>query len=286
MAVDLKGRRLFIAALGNNTIEVVDLRSGRRTHSIVGMSEPQDVSYLPDWGRIIVSNGGDGSLRLLDSHTLNSVGSINFREDADNLRYDPESKLLYVGYGRGALGVVDVSTGRITGDIKLPGHPEAFALESRGRRIFVNIPSAGQVAVVDRAKGAIIASWPLRASGNFPIALDERRQRLFIGCRRPATMLIFDIESGREVARVNIGSDVDDISYDPVRGQIYASCGAGFIVLIHQIDADHYKVTARIKTEPGARTSRFEPERMQFFLAVPSKPGRRAEILIYELTTK
>lgn len=286
IATDIGGQRLFIAALGNDTLEIVDLRSGKRIHSITGLHEPQDVTYVPEINRIFVSNGASGSVSIFDSRSLRYEGNITFREDADNLRYDARSKYLYVGYGKGSLGVTDVMSGKIIGDIRLAGHPEAFQLESKGPRIFVNIPSARQVAVVDRDKRSVIAVLPLKDSGNFPMALDEKRHRLFIGCRRPATMLVYDTESGREVARIDIGRDVDDISYDPVHRQIYTSCGEGFIDVIRQTEADHYEVTARLKTARGARTSRFEPESMLFYLAVPSESGKSAEIRVYDFLTK
>ncbi len=286
MASDIDGQRLFIAALGNDTLEVVDLRSGKRIQGITGLHEPQDVAYVPEVSRIFVSNGADGSVSIFDSRSLRLAGSITFRDDADNLRYDARGKYLYVGYGKGALGIVDVRSGEIVGDIRLAGHPEAFQLENKGPRIFVNIPSARHVAVVDREKRSVIAVWPLKDSGNFPMALDEKRHRLFIGCRHPASILICDTESGREVSKVDIGSDVDDIFYDDANRQIYASCGEGFVDIIRQTDADHYVVAARMKTAGGARTSRFEPGPMLFYLAVPGESGKNAEIRVYTFATK
>ncbi len=286
IAINIRGQRLFIAALGNDTLEIVDLHSGRRIHSITGLHEPQDVIYVPEISRIFVSNGADGSVSIFDSRSLRPVGSVAFRDDADNLRYDARSKSLYVGYGNGAVGIVDARSGEIVGDIRLAGHPEAFQLEGKGPRIFVNIPSARQVAVVDREKRSVISVWPLNDSGNFPIALDEKRHRLFIGCRHPARILIYDTESGEEVSKVDIGGDADDIFYDDANRQIYASCGEGFVDIIHQTDSDHYALMARMKTARGARTSRFEPGAMLFYLAVPGESGKSAEIRVYGVATK
>ena len=285
MAFDVAGQRLFIAALENNTLEIVDLRGGRRIRSIAGLSEPQDVYYLAEPGRIIVSNGGDGSLRFFDSHSFHLIRNIAFQADADNLRYDPQTKYLFLGYGKG-IGIVDTKSERIIGDIRLSGHPEAFQLESAGPRIFVNIPSAGQVAVVDRDKRALIAVWSVKGVGNFPMALDEKMHRLFVGCRHPAKVLIFDTDSGKEVSEVDIGPDVDDIFFDATNRHIYASCGQGFIDVIRQKDADHYEVTARIKTRQGARTSRFMPEQNKLYVAAPGRSGESAAIFVYDVVTK
>ncbi len=285
MALDVAGQRLFIAALENNTLEIVDLRSGRRIQSIGGLHEPQDVYYLAESDRIIVSNGGDGSLRFFDGHSLNLTRNINFHDDADNLRYDPQTKYLYLGYGKG-LGIVDTRSDNVIGDIGFSGHPEAFHLESAGPRIFVNIPSARQVAVIDRTKRSVIAVWPLKGAGNFPIALDEERHRLFVGCRHPARMLIYDTQSGSKISEVDIGLDADDIFFDAANRQIYASCGQGYIVVIHQKDADHYEVTARVKTRQGARTSRFAADQSRLYVAAPAMPGKSAVIFVYAVVTK
>lgn len=284
MALDIAGQRLFVSALGNDTLEIVDLRSSKRIRSISGLHEPQDVYYVADLGKFFVSNGADGSLLLFDSHSFRLIGGINFHDDADNLRYDSRRRNLYVGYGNGALGIVDADAGKVIGDIRLAGHPEAFQLESAGPRIFVNVPSARSVAVIDRNKRSVIDVWQIEASGNFPMALDERGHRLFIGSRQPAKLLIYDTESGRRVTSVDIGGDVDDVFYDDKRKQLIASCGEGFVYIIRQVDANRYEVIGKMQTVRGARTSRYVPELGLLYLAVPTMAGQSAEIRVYSLT--
>ncbi len=236
MAIDLEGKRLFVACLGNNTVEVLDLAAGRRAGTITGLKEPQGVVFVPESGRIVAANGGDGTVRFYDGKTLQQVKTIDFKDDADNLRYDPAGKRIYVGYGSGAIGVLNAETGERTADIKLPGHPESFQLEARGDRIFVNVPTARQVAVVDRRKAAVVAAWPLKGVGaNFPMALDEGNHRLFIGCRTPARLLVLDTESGNVVAALDCAGDVDDVFYDPAAKRIYLSGGEGRLTVLAQI---------------------------------------------------
>ncbi|MGE5444826.1 MAG: YncE family protein [Ignavibacteriales bacterium] len=152
LAVDIKGQRLFIAALGNNTLEVLDLRAAKRIHSITGLHEPQGVVYIPEVKKIFVANGGDGRLEIFDSDSFKLINSVKFSDDADNIRYDAVTKHIYVGYGDGALGIIDAKSGKHIGDIKLEGHPESFQIENPGTRVFVNIPAANHIAVVDREK--------------------------------------------------------------------------------------------------------------------------------------
>jgi DNA-binding beta-propeller fold protein YncE len=282
MAVDVKGERLFVAALGNNTIEVLDLGAGRRVRSLTGFHEPQGVAFIPEFNRIFVANAKDGACDIIDGSSFKLVKSVEFADDADNIRYDAKTRTVYVGYGGGALGMIDAGTGKQLSAIKLDGHPESFQLEKSGSRIFVNIPSAQEVTVVDRETGAAIASWPLSARSNFPMALDETRHRLFVGARKPAKIMVFDTEQGKMVADFASPGDADDIFYDDSRQRIYISGGEGFVSVIQQQDADHYKTATKIPTASGARTSFFVPELSRLYLAVPRHGAQNAEVRVYE----
>jgi DNA-binding beta-propeller fold protein YncE len=285
MAVDLKGERLFIAALGNNTVEVLDLRAGKHIHSITGLHEPQGVGFIPEFNRIFVANAKSGACDVFDGSSFKLIKTIKFSDDADNIRYDPVARRVYVGYGSGALGIIDAASGAQLGEIKLEGHPESFQLEKSGTRIFVNIPTSQKIVVVDREKRAAITAWlTAGATANFPMALDDTHHRLFVGFRKPATLVVFDTESGKAVAHLDSPGDADDIFYDSKRQRIYISGGDGFIGIIQQQDADQYKTLTKIPTASGARTSLFVPELGRLFLAVPHRGAQTAEVRVYEAT--
>ncbi len=101
LSIDLKGRRLFVSALGNNTVEVLDLASGKDIHSITGMHEPQGVFFVPESNRIFVANGGDGVVRVLDGSSYKQLSTVQLSSDADDIRYDAAHHLVFVGYGSG-----------------------------------------------------------------------------------------------------------------------------------------------------------------------------------------
>jgi DNA-binding beta-propeller fold protein YncE len=282
LSIDVAGSRLFIAALGNNSVEVVDLKAGKVVRSLTGLSEPQGVLYIPAVNRLYVANGGDGALRVFDGATFAPLAAIPLGKDADNVRYDEENKEIYVGYGSGALARVNIETNTLLSRISLSAHPESFQLEANGSRIFVNVPGSHKVTVVDRSTGKELAHWSLGlAAANFPLALDESNHRAFVGCRLPSRLLVFDTMSGKEVAKLELNGDCDDIFYDSVRRQIYASCGEGFINVFSQSDADHYSLKSVTKTAPKARTCLFRDS--QIFLAIPKSAGRPAEIHCYDL---
>ena len=281
--VDTKGQRLFVAALGNNTVEVLDPREGKRLTSITGLKEPQGIFYVPASNRLFVANGDDGTCRVFDSSSYKPLETIRFSSDADNVRYDAAQNQIYVGYGEGALGVLNAANGQKLAEISLRAHPESFRLEESGPRIFVNLPNANHtIAVVDRAKRSVIATWGLEAQANFPMTLDEAEHRLFVVTRRPARLVALDTESGKPVASYPTVGDADDAFYDSAHKRIYITGGEGFIDIFEQRGPDQYQSLGRIRTASGARTSLFVPEFNRLYLAVPHRGKQNAEIRVYE----
>ncbi len=283
MDIDIAGDRLFVAALGANSVEVVGLSAGKRIARLQPLHEPQGVAYLPDARRLFVANGNGGGVEAFADGKAPAVASAGGLDDADNLRFDAAANLLYVGYAH-ALAVLDPNTLRVIKRIELPGHPEAFQLESTGQMIYVNVPSTNQVAVVDRSNGKVTATWNIAgASSNFPMALDESNHRLFVATRQPALLLVYDTSGGKRTAELAICGDADDLFFDGLRRQLYVVCGEGVIHVVRQRDADHYEVAERVETLPGARTGLFVPRLSTLFIAVPSRSGSAAEIRAYGL---
>jgi DNA-binding beta-propeller fold protein YncE len=286
LAVDLADGRLFVAALENGTLEVVGLQSGKRVEQVGGLQEPQGVAYVPGTHRLLVSEGGGSSADIYDARSLKLVDRVELGSDPDNVRYDPATDRAYVGYGGGAgaaLGVIDLKTDTQVADIKLSSHPESFQLEKNGERIFVNVPDSREVAVVDRNKGSVVATWPIKAaSENFPMALDEADRRLFIGTWSPPRLLVLDTKTGKTVANLGSVGDADDIFYDAKAKRIYVSGGDGAIRVFAQKDANHYESLGEVSTAEGARTSLFVPESRRLYVAVPDYGGQQAAIRVYE----
>ena len=278
MAVDAANQRLYVAALGNDTVEVIDLKAAKRIAQITGLKKPQGVAVVTGSNRLVVASGEDGKCRVYDENRK-LLGTVDGLDDADNVRYDAEAKLIYVGYGEGALAVIDPETIRKVGDIKLDGHPESFQLETKGRRIFVNVPTARHVAVIDRDKRAVVAKWDVKdVEANFPMALDEANHRLFIGCRKPAKVLILDTHLGQPVAAVDCCGDTDDVFYDAANKRLYVSGGEGCVTVIEQSDPNIYKKGGQVTTAAGARTSFFDAGGRVLYVAVPLRASQRCEL--------
>ncbi len=281
LAYDPAHGRLFVAALGNDSLEVVDLEAGRRVRSLPAWQVPTGVAVVDDLDRVAVASAGQGSCRLLDGK-LEPAGTVDGLPDADNVRYDATAHRLFVGYGDGALAVIDPSGPKLVTSIPLAGHPESFQLERHGRRVFVNVPTAGQVAVVDRDAGKVVDTWPVEAArANFPMALDEDAHRLFLGCRSPARLVVLDTRDGHAVTTVECCGDADDLFVDARRGRVYVAGGEGFVDVFAREPGDRLRRVARVPTASGARTARWVDALDRLFVAVPKRGARRAAILVF-----
>jgi YVTN family beta-propeller protein len=265
MAVDLKRQRLFVAELGNDSVGVVDLASHSLIRTIPGLNEPQGVGYEPSTDTLFVANARDGSVRLLDGNEYKATGRIELGSDADNVRIDATAKHVVVGFGDGGLAILDPSTRSKVQNVALPAHPESFQIVEN--RIFVNLPDARAIAIVDGASGKQLAIWPMPKGGNFAMAVDRDRRQILVAFRSPPELAIFAMADGKTVASVQTCGDVDDLFVDGKRSRVYVSCGAGYVDEF-DIDGATYRRTARIPTAAGARTALFVPELDRLLVAV------------------
>lgn len=280
LAVDVAGKRLFVAALGNDTVEVLDLEANKHSRSLRGFGEPQGLLYVAASRRLVVANGTADRLDILDGQLLEPLNRVEGLPDADNVRLAPDGRVV-VGYGKGALRFLDPLTGASSGEARLAGHPESFQLERDGTRAYVNVPSAGHVAVVDREKATVMARWPVTdARAHFPMALDEGSGRLFIGARSPAVMLVFDTGSGNVLARLPICGDADDLFFDAERKRVYVVCGEGKV----EVFSARLSREATLDTARGARTGLFVPEYGRLYVAAPASGAAPARILVFAAT--
>ena len=283
LAFDAASQRLYVAALGNNSVEVLDADAGTHIKSLPGFREPQGIAVIPDIKSVAVANGEGDGVQLIGAEDYRTGSTIRLGDDADNVRYDAAAKRVYVGFGSGALAAIDPAAAKVLAQAKLAGHPESFQLERGGSRAFVNVPTAQHVAVVDRGSMKVTATWPVTSAGaNYPMALDEANHRLFIGCRRPAKVLVFDMTTGKQSASFDTVGDTDDLFYDVARRRVYVTGGEGFIDVVQDQGANGFARVAHIPTAAGARTSLFVADQGRLYLAVPHRGSQKAEVRVFE----
>jgi YVTN family beta-propeller protein len=284
MAIDLPRQRLFVAELGNDSVGIVDLKNRKLIHTIGGLSEPQGVGYVLSMETLYVANARDGSVRAFLGADYAAAGKIDLDDDADNIRVDTSTNQVIVGYGKGGLAVIDAKAFRKIADISLGAHPESFQLDPGSNQIFVNLPDAHAIAVVDRQTGKRTATWLMTiAGGNFPMALYPNAGHVLTIFRSPAKLGVFSIKDGALLASPDICGDADDLFVDAKRNRLYISCGDGFLDVL-DAEGNAYKRVAHIPTVRGARTSLFVPELDRLLLAVRAESGEPASIWVFRPT--
>jgi DNA-binding beta-propeller fold protein YncE len=285
MGFDTKRNLLLMSALGNNTVEVVDLNAMRIDHTIPGQDRPQGVMYIADSDRILVANeGGKTNIYRADNYALEKTLDV---PEGDNVRYDPLAKRAYVASSDG-ITVIDATTLQLLGTIKLQEEPNSFQLEKNGSRLFANLPRYDSIAVVDRNTLKLIATWkaPPGFHTNFSMQLDEVDHRLFSNFRDPPQVAVFDMNTGKVVAKFGSLLDVDDMFYDPVRKRIYQGGAEGTVGAWQQEDKDHYKLVSEAPSRLGGRTSYMVYTRgvpSTFVVAAPMDASMAAELWCYQL---
>lgn len=283
LAIDLERRRLFVAELGNNSLGVVDLKTGTLPRTIAGFKEPQGVGYEASTDTLYVANAGDGSVHVLRGEDFAPLGRIDLGSDADNVRIDAAHRRVLVGYAGGALAIIDPASRAKIGEVWLPAHPEGFQLVDNGTRAVVNLPDAHQIAIADLMSGSIRSIPTGALAANFPMAIDAAARRILVAFRSPSTLAAFALLEGKLAARLPICADADDLFVDAKRQRIYVSCGAGVIDVLEPA-ADGYARLPQVPTVSGARTSLFVPELDRLFVAARAGWSEPAAIWVFRST--
>lgn len=291
--VDVTGNRLFVAGLENGTLEVVDLNTGKRIHSIPGFKKPQGALYVEELNKLFVASGDDAMLRVFKGDTLEILDSIRLEPGPNRVVYEPHTKVVYVGYGGkdagkdyGEVGIIDATTDKHIGDIKVAAHPSELLLNQSGTTLFVFTSVANELHVIDTSPRKIVSTWKVTSDHPGDAAFDESTKRLFIGTRTPPEMIVMDSQSGKEIAHLATAEGMDGVYFDNRRKRVYVSGGrglpAGFACVYQQKDADHYESIGKIPTREGAGTSLWSRELDRYYVATPANSHQDAALLVYE----
>jgi DNA-binding beta-propeller fold protein YncE len=292
LAIDAKRDRLFLANKVNNTLDIVDLKGGKLLEQKSNQTAIQGVCYAPDVDLVFVALGTGGLCNVFDGEKYAIKKTFKLQDDADNVRYNRATHLVYVAHADKMLAVIDAKDPKNVekkAEIKLPGTAESFEMETKRPLMYLNAPEASVVAVIDTEKNEVTKTYPVKLSKNFhPLALDEANKRIYVGCRGDAKdkpmVVILDTESGKEIGGVEIPGGIDDLWLDIKRKRLYASCGDGFLVVLKQADGDKLEVVEKIDTAKGAKTCFYTPDTGRLYLAVPRQEGKEGpEIRVYQV---
>src|SRR6266446_764790 len=281
MAVDLEKKRLFVAAVANGTLEVLDLDAGKVINSIPGIKDTQDALFLGGQFNKLYVSSLDGTLRIFQGETFRLIQALKLEPDPNRLLYDPATDLIYFGYGGqnagfdayGRVGIMQAKRGapsdQFVADMIAPtyrpGHLAEMAMEDNGRLLICD-SRADLIFQFDTRKHELLKSWPAHGDGAGDMALDRTRHRLFVGTRIPAEMTVYDSLSGKEIVSLPGPETMDGVHYDADLKRIYMSGGRwygtpeaspGWVYVYQQKDLDHCDVIS--KTKKQTRFGHFAP---------------------------
>lgn len=288
-SADAPGGRLFISALGNHTVEVVDVRSEKWVRSLPAVRKPQGEYYAADLSKLFTADGSDGDVKVYRGSDLRRLATVKLDLGPDAEAYDPSTRRLYVGYGGedagksyGEVGIIHAATDTHLGDIRTAAHPGAILVGEPGRTLFITVPKAHEIAQIDARTGRIVATWKSGAGSPVSLALDRRQGRLFVGTRDPAAVEVFDSRSHRLITSLPSVGLMDGLFYDARHDRIYASGGEGYVAVYRQLSANRYAEIAKVPTAANARTSLWVPQLDRYYVAVPPDGSQGARILVFE----
>ncbi len=291
---DPAGKRLFASAQEDQTVWVFDLKNNKPIHGITaGFNRPQGLFYTPA-GDLFVSNGRDGTVKVIDGRSFQLVKNIPLTLGADLMGYDPKTKYLYVDHGGkdsnrgpGGLAIIDTVKLAQVGNIITDWRPAALALEKHGPRLFVTLPGAGEIGVINRNTQKILAKYPVGAPARpDAIALDEVHRRIFVGTRTPNKFIVLDIDSGKTIAAMDSVGGIEGLFFDAAHQQIYISGLDGIVAVYRQVNSKHYISLGRVTVVPKAGTSHWMPSLNRYYVAAPPHDGQPGAIWVYEPAAK
>jgi hypothetical protein len=306
MGVDLEKNRLFVAAVANNSLEVVDLTGGRVLKSLSGFKDTQDALFLGgDFNKLYVSSL-DGHVRVFQGESFWLVQDFKVEPDPNRLFYDPTTDLIYFGYGGqnagfdayGRVGILQAKPGagydRLVADMiaptPRPGHLAEMAMDDNGMLLICD-SRAHMIYQFDTRKRELIKSWAARGDGAGDMSLDRTGHRLFVGTRTPPEMTVYDSLSGKEIQNLPGPETMDGVHYDPKLKRVYVTGGRwygtpdaspGWVYVYQQKDPDHYETISKIQTRPGSGTSLFVPQLNRLYVASQAIGDHDAAILVFE----
>jgi len=292
--LDLKGNRLFLASEDQKTVEVFDLRTGERIHSIKGFGQPLTMAYLAESNRLIVTDGGDSdAVELVDCKDYKIISTLKLSEGVDHGVYNPLNRYFYVENGGGpdgkihVLSIIDTKSFKRVGEITgLPGNSnEGMVIDHEGKKLYVNLTGTDEIGIIDLNTRQLIARWPLPdAHVAHAIALDEPNHRLFTATRKPAQFIVFNTDTGKVVTTLPCVGVNSDMWLDVARKRIYVT-GSETASVFEQRDADHYEHLAEVPTAYRAKSSIFVPELKRLYVADSGKgkPDAKLALQIFEV---
>jgi YVTN family beta-propeller protein len=283
---DLAGKRLILAAEDHGSLELFNLDDLKHVKTIAGVETPHAFLALPEKNLLIVTDSGKGGTKKFDFKTLKPLGALKaVGPGADSMEYDKASGHAFINTGgkdaemtEAFLEELDPVAGKQLAKIKFASNSlQGLTLSPDGKSVYVMDQGNNKLVTIDRATRKVTSAWPVEGVGQAAmIQFDAAHRRIFVGTRKPGKLIVFDADSGAQVATLAGPEKCDQLIYDAGSQRIYMLGGDGNIVVFRQNDANSYAELARVPSAEGAKTGLLVPELHRLFVAVSPGEGKKS----------
>ncbi len=253
LKADGPSNRLFVSH--GSMVQVVDLKTKKLITTITGTDGVHGVALVPSLNKGFISDGRDNAVTVFDYKTLKVTGKINVTgTNPDAILYDPFSKRIFTcNGGTSNATAIDAETGKVVGTIALSGRPETPVTDGKGK-MWINIEDQSRIAQVNPVTLKVEREWSI-APGEEPsgLAIDVANHRIFSVCRNNL-MVVSDVDAGKVLTTLPIGSGPDGAAFDPVKKLAFSSNGDGTLTVVKENNKNDFTVLGNLDTQRGART--------------------------------
>lgn len=243
--------KLYVSHGGQ--VNVLDKNSGDSLGVIENTTGVHGIAFINSLNKGYTSNGRLNNVTVFDLKTQKPLSQIATGQNPDAIFYDNYSKKIITCNGRSNdLSVIDPETEKVVATIPVGGKPETAVSDDAGK-IYVNVEDKSEIAEIDAKTFKVLHHWSI-APGEEPtgLAIDKKTKRLFAACNK--LLMVVDASSGKIVAKVPIGDGCDGDAFDASTNTIFTSNGEGTLTVIHEDDANKFKIVETAVTKPRART--------------------------------
>ncbi|MCW3109016.1 MAG: YncE family protein [Segetibacter sp.] len=247
----VNGDKLYVSHGGQ--VNILDKKTGDSLGVIENTTGVHGIAFVPALNKGYTSNGRLNNVTVFDLKTDKVLGQIPTGQNPDAIMYDNYSKKIITCNGRSNdVTVIDPVTGKIVSTIAVGGKPETAVSDDAGK-LFVNVEDKNEIVEIDTKTFKAESHWSIApAEGPTGLAIDTKTHRLFAGCDK--LLAIINSTDGKLVSKLPIGDGCDGVAFDPATKNVYTSNGEGTMTVIHESDANNFKVLENVKTKPRART--------------------------------
>ena len=248
---DPGSNKLYLSHGGQ--VNIIDKTTGDSVGIIPNTTGVHGVAFVNALGKGYTSNGRTNNVTVFDLKTAKILGQVSVGKNPDWIMYDPFSKRVVTSnHSGGDISLIDPATDQVTATITVIGAKLETIVSDEAGKLYINAEDKNEIAVVDIAKGEVVAHYPLDAEGPTGLAIDVKTKRLFSTCDK--LLVVMDATNGKIVAKLPIGDGCDGAAFDPSTKLIFTSNGEGTVTIVKEISKDEFKVIDNVPTKRGART--------------------------------